>query len=271
MQDAQSGHILLSNDFKLQNSVLLGIYEDFKLSMTSFLEIFEEPGNITFDATVLDLSVTDESTLELTTNWEGVKKDGKMFKNFEHEKRAYERYGATLQLLKQDVNSNDSILVRSALYDVFCTEKAILAQNNCAEMLYNFNCPVLLVSEKVEYIEHLFFVFDGTAGSILALKKFIKLFSKRISDAKLTALLINDESQEYVTNEKIVVDFCLANFIDVGIILSTPENVASDLKRVTNPQKNYFVISGLAGIKSIISKNVCNLSSNSIPIFFSTD
>lgn len=271
MQNARSGHILLSNDFKLQHSVLLGIFKGFSLSVKSFLDMFEDPSKITFDATILGSHSPDHNSLELAVNLEGVLVNSDQLEKYEKAKKYFERRGAKFNLIKPIKSNQDSLLARSTLYDVFCTEKAILSSNVAPSTLFDFNCPVLLLSERIEQIEHLYFIFDGTPGSVIGLKKFIKLFSQQISNAKLTTLLINDFSDDEVFNEKIIIDFLLANFIDVGVVLTTKKNVDSDLDRLINTSENPFVITGLAGAKSIISKNVCNLNSNTTPLFFSKD
>ncbi|MDH5604328.1 MAG: hypothetical protein OEY51_10320, partial [Cyclobacteriaceae bacterium] len=70
--------------------------------------------------------------------------------------------------------------------------------------------------------------------------------------------------------ERIVVNFLLENFKDVGVQTVTPKGVEKDITRISNYYKNCCIITGNTGAKKILLTNILKLLTvNDVPLFYS--
>ena len=273
MQNAQFGPTMLGNDFKLYNHVLLGINSVMDYSISSVLNKFEDAGKISFEGVLLD------QLREIATEPQIVNAAEQDYSEAELllKKAELEGYFADKNLkfnLCRNCSTEPAYLRdQSALFDLFFVGSEVLKKENrqLLKFIYELNCPVLIIPREFIVPEHILFVFDGTPESVVGMKKFIQLFSDKLIDTTVTCLMVNDSvKNERGFNEKVIVKYLLSNFIDVGIVTTTCHALDKEIRRLSSQYQGTMILSGLIGMRTFISRKLCNLIvSNNIPVFFS--
>lgn len=272
MHSAPFGHTSLSNDFKLNNSILIGITKETSFSIENFLNQFGDAKNINFEAILID-SVKPLNTIS-ETDFESelfqVEPDQELDEKLNDISTIFSDNELKFDVCSPEKNDPDYLKDRSILYDLFCVGEEMLADENriMFDLLCSMKCPIMVIPNGFVSPEHMLFLFDGTPESILGVKKFIKMFSDNIRDTTVTAMILNDFVNKGF-NEKIIVDFLLSNFIDVGVVFTTENDLERDTNRLIKNYPHSIILSGLRGAKSVVSQNVCKLiCKDDIPLYF---
>ncbi len=271
MQNAPFGPTSLGNDFKLNNTILIGIGRETDFSVSPFLAQFSDLSNVSFEAVIIE-NINLLNELPVGDDSDSASSNKESLSRVDHYVKEFKAHDLNISVCPPNVNDPGYLRDRSILYDLFCVGEEVLKEENSLlfDYFYELKCPVLIVPNGENSPDHILFLFDGTPESVLGVKKFIKMFSGKIINSTVTAMILNDHVASGF-NEKIIVDFLLANFIDVGVVFTTSHGLDRDLRRIVKQYPKSILLSGLTGAKSIVSQNVCNLiSTDNIPVFFSS-
>lgn len=123
-------------------------------------------------------------------------------------------------------------------------------------------CPLMtcdLTNKKLP--EEIIFLYDYDHASMNAIKKFLKIFKK--TENKITVVMLNNFlKKSQVLREKVVVQYFLQSFNNVGVFVSDNENLSRDLSRLCCEYSDTLLIMGKRGADLIFSKDISSHLSN---------
>lgn len=238
------GHIKSTNDISIiGKNIALALGKDDLNSNLSYVNALIESGEYYFDCGLISEFGFQDDTQNLYTT-ELIRKDLNKFchpENFDFVKPKPLSFEEFKEL---ELTSNALIIGKNNLINFLPFLKSRLPWGVFASDL-----------DLQEFPKEIIFVYDYHETSIDAIKEFINNFELR--NAKVIAIFLNDHlKRNPITREKIVVNFLLQSFPDVGILVSDTENLQRDVKRVCCEFDNSVLIMGKPASNIILNKNI---------------
>lgn len=131
-------------------------------------------------------------------------------------------------------------------------------------------CSLLLIPGKVNEVENIVMVYDGSIESVKAIKNFSRLCKKASEKKRITLLSVVPKTTSENRKEKMMVELVKANFANTGIIplekediIQTTKNICSSITSPLLVIKDIFIPT--AGSSDIASE----LVSWNVPLYIS--
>jgi hypothetical protein len=118
------------------------------------------------------------------------------------------------------------------------------------EVLAKSECPVVLAPYNFYGIDEILFAYDGSAGSVYAIKQFIYLFPE-LTGKKITVLQVNETGDDSFAGKDKISELLQLHYSGVGFKLLQGK-AADELFGYLLKKKNLFVVMGAFG-RSMLS------------------
>lgn len=118
------------------------------------------------------------------------------------------------------------------------------------EVLAKSECPVILAPYNFYGIDEIVFAYDGSAGSVYAIKQFIYLFPE-YSSKKITVLQVNENGGDLFSGKDHIGELLQLHYSSIGYQLLQGK-AADELFGYLLGKKNIFVVMGAFG-RSMLS------------------
>ena len=130
-----------------------------------------------------------------------------------------------------------------------------------ADVLEDAHCPVLVVPDKFEPVEHIFLCYDGTPSSVYAIKMYSYLFSEW-SDKPTTLVSFNSGSSNHLSNSENIKDLLHQHFSNIILDIEHEKRAANAVVSYFKlHQQNAFVVMGAYGrsqFSRLLKKSMAN-------------
>ncbi|MCG8474013.1 MAG: universal stress protein [Cytophagales bacterium] len=114
-------------------------------------------------------------------------------------------------------------------------------------VLRESQCPILILPEQFEKVEHVVFCYDGRDSSLFAIKHFSVLFAKQLRDKVVTVLTVDPEEGEGIANEKELMGYLTHHFTNVGVKRIQGEEISQEIYDFSSNLPDPLLVMGAYG------------------------
>jgi hypothetical protein len=133
-------------------------------------------------------------------------------------------------------------------------------------------CPVLLSPKLPINYQEIVIFFDSTMSELTALKTFLTLFGRQVSNVPVTVLMVNSLAKPELFLENYFIQFVKKYFYNVGIVPMSGVDIAEQLAKLACQTDRPLVIVGKIAINLLSKKDIIkDLFSRQASLFYSND